>query len=63
MAQASPEEETVLDTTINHSDEDDASELDWGNDTVIASALLGMNRLEGTETSEEQVLASLPLDQ
>jgi hypothetical protein len=61
-AQATPEEETVLDTTLDASEEEDASELYWGNDTVIASALLlGMNKLEGTATSEE--LASLPLDQ
>jgi hypothetical protein len=37
------EGETVLDTTPAPSDEEDVSELDWRDDTVIASALLGNN--------------------
>jgi hypothetical protein len=52
--QASPEEETVLDTTLYAAEEEDsASELDWGNDTVIASAILGMSKLEGPAASED----------
>jgi hypothetical protein len=51
--QASPEEETVLDTTLGSAEEDSASELDWGNDTVLASAILGMGKLEGAAASEE----------
>ncbi len=66
MAQASPEEETVLDGTLHRSDasgedSDGGSELDWGNDSVLASALLGVNRLEGTAAQEE--LASAPISQ
>jgi hypothetical protein len=57
--QASPEEETVLDTTLGSAEEDSASELDWGNDTTIASAILGMGKLEDAATSEE--LASAPM--
>ncbi len=52
--QASPEEETVLDTTLYAAEEEDiASELDWGNDTVLASAILGMGKLQGATASEE----------
>jgi hypothetical protein len=54
-------EETVLDTTLDSSQDTDASELDFGKDTVIVSALLGMNKLESMAVSEE--LASLPLEQ
>jgi hypothetical protein len=53
--QASPEEETVLDTMLAPAEEDSASELDWGNDTAIASAILGMGKLEDAATSEELV--------
>jgi hypothetical protein len=51
--QALPEEETVLDTTLYAAEEDSDSELDWGNDTVLASAILGMGKLEGAAASEE----------
>ena len=65
-AQASPEEETVLDGALHHSDaseenSDGGSELDWGNDSVLASALLGMNRLESSAAQEE--LVSAPISQ
>jgi hypothetical protein len=42
-----------LDTTLDAAEEDSASELDWGNDTVLASAILGMGKLEGAATSEK----------
>ena len=63
-AQASPEEETVLDGTLHRSDasgedSDGGSELDWGNDSVLASALLGMNKLESGAAQEE--LANAPI--
>jgi hypothetical protein len=66
MVQASPEEETVLDGTLHRSDaseedSDSGSELDWGNDSVLAFALLGMNRLGGSAAQEE--LASAPISQ
>jgi hypothetical protein len=47
LPQASPEEESVLDTTLDAANEGSDSELDWGHDTTIASAILGMGKLQG----------------
>ncbi len=55
LPQASPEEETVLDTTLDAAGEGSDSELDWGHDTTIASAILGMGKLQGAETVGELV--------
>ena len=56
--QPSPEEESVLDTTLDTTNEGSDSELDWGHDTTIASAILGMNKLQGAETSGGLALPS-----
>jgi hypothetical protein len=53
LEESAPEEETVLDTTLDSAEEDSASELGWRNDNVIASAILGMGKLECAATSEE----------
>jgi hypothetical protein len=58
LPQPSPEEETVLDTTLDAAGEGSDSELDWGHDTTIASAILGMGKLQGAETVGELALPS-----
>jgi hypothetical protein len=58
LPQASPEEESVLDTTLDTTNEGSDSDLDWGHDTTIASAILGMSKLQDAGTLGAQALPS-----
>jgi hypothetical protein len=58
LPQASPEEESVLDTTLDTTNEGSDSDLDWGHDTTIASAILGMSKLQDAATLGAQALPS-----
>jgi hypothetical protein len=64
MAQASPEEETVLDGTLHHSEEDSGSELDWGNDSICARFCAAWNEQIGKRGNPRgtRIRTNFPVD-